>query len=314
MRIIILMTFSLKIELEQIHNPTNEWMSCTLGSNGAKVYVSPIPPRSTRPLPANIVNPQILQENALPASSISKFISLNATVSSSVVVESLELHIQGQWTGEVHFGDITHEITSIACINEKEVSGWFSIDDIIFYFMGNVNTLSRSVTYTIYQSNAIKKADIRGTISVDNGKYTMNGKSGDFSFTLRLDQDKTEIIKENPIITGNYVGFYERRPHSFELHADLNSSSCGLVNGRGIEESKQFTLFGMIDFPKKKFFFIRNKGNDITYYIGEAQLTGEIFFQGQWKMGSHNGGFSLIKCMEDEKHETDSEKNLKNKK
>lgn len=302
------MTFSLKIELDQIHNPTNEWMSCTLGGNGAKVYVSPIPPRSTRPLPANIINPQILLENPLPPSSISKFTSLNATVSSSVVVESLELHFQGQWNGEVHFGDVTHEITSIACINEKEVSGWFSIDDIIYFFMGNLNTLSRSISYTIYQSNAIKKADIRGMVSVDNGKYTMNGKLGDFSFILRIDQEKTEPIKENPIITGNYVGFYERRPHSFELHADLSSSTCGIVNGRGIEESKQFSLFGMIDFPKEVFFFVRNKGNDITYYNGEAQLTGEIFFQGQWKMGSHNGGFSLIKCMDDDKKDADPAK------
>ncbi|OHT11636.1 hypothetical protein TRFO_03834 [Tritrichomonas foetus] len=291
---------SLRIELEQIYNPTNDWMACTLASSGSKVYVSPIPPRSTRPLPANIVDPQIILESVLSSSSIAKFTSSNAVVSSSVIVESLDLHIQGKWTGEAHIADVTHEITSIACINEKEVTGWFSIDTTIYFFVGNLNTLSKSISYTIYESTAVRKTDVRGAISNEGGKYALSGKSGDFSFSLCLDQNQSRGIKEDPNISGSYVGFYERGPHSFELHADLNSLDNGIINGRGTEESRQFTIFGMIDFSKKRYFFVRNKGNDITYYNGEAQLTDEIFFQGEWKMGSISGGFTLIKCMEND--------------
>lgn len=292
---------NLKIELRQIYNPTDKWMSCTLGSNGSKVFVSPIPPRSTRPLPNNISRPQIINESVLQPSQIARFSALKAIVSSSIVVESIELHIQGLWHGIVHIGDISKEIESVTMINEKEITGWFVVDEVIMYFIGNLNTLSRSVTYTIYESNAIKRTDIRGSVSIDDEKYVIDGKSGDFSFSLQLEIEDAQKIQSNENITGNYVGFYEKGPNSCEIHTDLKVTTLGLATGHGIEESKQFVLFGLIDLQKNQFFFIRNKGNDIICYIGRAYLTSEIFFQGRWNMGSNSGGFTLIRFMDDGK-------------
>ena len=289
---------SLKIVQEQIYNPTNDWMSCTLGNNNSKLYISPIPPRSTRPLPMNITSPEIVSESVLSASSVAKFTTSTASAQSSIVMESLELNFQGEWKGEAQIADAKHSIVSIACIREKDIMGWFSFDSVIYFFIGNLNTLTRSATFTVYESVARKRSDLRGSIVIDKKSYSIEGKSSDLSFALTIDQDKVSSIEEDKNITGQYLGYYEKSPHSFEIRADMTVFTSGIVTGRGTEESRQFTIFGMVDYQKKLFFFIRLKGNDITYYNGEAQLESEIYFDGCWKFGTNKGGFTLIRNME----------------
>jgi hypothetical protein len=83
------------------------------------------------------------------------------------------------------------------------------------------------------------------------------------------------------------------------LLIELAATRNGIITGKGTEDNQQFTIFGMVDARVGKFFFVRIKGNDVTYCNGDAQLQGEIFFQGKWQVGTHRGGFTLIKYIQD---------------
>ena len=291
----------LKLAMGQIHNPTNEWMSCTLGSNGAKIIVSPVPPRSTRPLPTNILNPQIVQESILPPNVIAKFTSDSATVSSSIVVEALELVLEGTWTGDAKvLGTHYSDVEAVICIKEKEINGWFKVESVTYFFTGNLNTLSRDVVFIGYSTNGGRPHnDIRGNLQVDEGMYILTALPNDFlSFTLSAGADSLVECKEDPQLEGRYLGYYEKGPSSFEMNATLMATKKGIVTGRGNERETEFAIIGMIDANNNTFFFIRLKGPEVTYYEGDANLTREIFFQGRWHSGSgQKGGFTLMKVM-----------------
>jgi hypothetical protein len=289
---------TLLITLNQIHNPSDQWMSCTIRSSGTKICVSPIPPRSTRPVPPNLLDPQIVQETVLSGRSITKFTSSAPSLTSSVV-EALELQIQGSWTGEYRIGDRSADVTCFACVNDKELAGWFTSDQRTFFFTGTLNSLLKSFVVTFYSSDGFRYPDVRGELQVADRRYSMRGESTDFGFAFHSTPESMAEIAFDPTISGRYLGFYERRPNSFELHAELQATMNGIVAGRGTEDNRQFTIFGMVEAIQKKFFFVRIKGNEVTYYTGEAQLQTEIFFQGKWQIGERRGGFTLIKCMPD---------------
>lgn len=290
-------SFNLELKMDLIHNPTNEWMSCVLEGKGSKVCVSPIPPRSVRPVPSNLMNPQIYNENFLPQSAITKFSSSNAYITSSIVIEALELRIQGIWIGSFRLNDVTTEVQCHAYIKDQEVYGWFYINRIVYFLSGNLNPMSRNISYSLYNSKGNKYTEIRGSISTEENCYNIDGQSENIGFSLKIKQRDTKEIVEDEVISGKYLGFYERGPNSFKINATLTASADGIVIGTGSEEKRLFTLFGMVNSDTNKFFFIRLKGSETTYYNGDAQLQGEIFFQGHWHMGNHRGGISLIKCM-----------------
>jgi hypothetical protein len=248
-------------------------------------------------MPSAISEPQISQETVLPPAAVAKFTATNAAANSSIVVEALELRIQGQWKGEIKISDTAREIVSAISIKDKDVNGWFVIDVVPYFLQGHLNTLSRNATFALYSGGGTKFSDIRGSLQLQSGQYILTGQSSDISFQLRTDTSAVSEITVNDVISGPYLGYYEKGPSSFELHAELCVTKDGIVSGRGHEENRQFSMFGMIDEERNRFFFVRLKGNDITYYNGEAQLQGEIFFLGRWQMQTQSGGFTLIKCM-----------------
>jgi hypothetical protein len=103
-------------------------------SNSAKICVSPIPPRSTRPIPQNLTDPDIAQEALLQPASIAKFTSSATLVSFSVVVSGLELQIMGSWKGGFRVGENLKEVSCVVSVQEKEINGWFSFDSISYFF------------------------------------------------------------------------------------------------------------------------------------------------------------------------------------
>jgi hypothetical protein len=137
-------------------------------------------------------------------------------------------------------------------------------------------------------------------LQVTEDRFIIQGQSGELTFNFRSEPGSMSEITLDETISGKYLGFYERRPHSFELNVELTATRNGIITGRGTEDNRQFTIFGMVDGRVKKFFFVRIKGNDVMYYNGDAQLQDEIFFQGKWQMGTHRGGFTLIKHMPDD--------------
>jgi hypothetical protein len=289
---------TLRIALNQIHNPSGQWMSCTIRSSVTNICVSPIPPRSTRPVPPNLLDPQIVHETVLPGRLITKFSSSAPSLTSSVV-EALELQIQGSWTGEYRIGNRSADVKCLACINDKELSGWFASDQLTFFFTGTLNTLLKSFVVTFYSSDGFRYPDVRGELQVADRRYSLRGESTDFGFAFHSAPESIAEIAIDPTISGRYLGYYEHLPHSFELHVELQAMMNGIVTGRGTEDNRQFTIFGMVEAIQKRFFFVRIKANEVTYYTGEAQLQTEIFFQGKSQIGERKGGFTLIKCMPD---------------
>jgi hypothetical protein len=290
---------TLRLTLNQIHNPSNDWMSCTIGSNSAKICVSPIPPRSTRPIPQNLTDAHIVQEALLPPASIAKFTSSMTSASSSVVVSGLELQIMGSWKGGFRVGENSKDVSCVASIQEKEINGWFSFDSISYFFTGSLNTITKHFLLSFYSSQGMHYYDVRGDLQVAEDRYMMQGQSGELAFSFRSEPGSISEIAWDETISGKYLGFYERKPSSFELNAELTATRNGIITGKGTEDNRQFTIFGMVDARVRKFFFVRIKGTDVTYSNGDAQLQGEIFFQGKWQMGTHHGGFTLIKYIQD---------------
>jgi hypothetical protein len=149
----------------------------------------------------------------------------------------------------------------------------------------------------------VKYPDVRGELQAAAGRYSIQAQSADIALSLNTEPDTITDIDVNALVSGNYVGFYEKSANSFEFHADLIALKNGIVTGSGNEDNRQFTLFGMFDEAQNRFFFVRIKGNDVTYYTGDTQLQTEIFFQGKWNVGragggsGGSGGFALIKCM-----------------
>ena len=282
----------------QIHNPTDEWMACTLLNNESKICVSPIPPRSTRPLPANTTTPQIVQETILSEDVVAKYATSNASVSSSIVVEALQLKIMGAWQGDARVNGREFKVNEAqVCIKEKDVSGWFRDNSVVYCFVGNLNVLSRGIVLTCYSSAFTRFTEIKGRLQVSGSKYVMTCQGSDFSMNLSASGDTFVDIEENPVIGGNYVGFYQRGSNSFDMHLTLSATKNGLVSGKGTEDHKQLQLLGMVG-ENSRFFFARIKGTDITYFEGMATLQEQVFFDGQWHSGCQEGGISLIRVME----------------
>jgi hypothetical protein len=291
---------ALRIALDQIHNPSDLWKSCAISSTNTKVSISPIPPRSTRPLPPNLSDPKIIQEVVLPPISVSKFTNSNASASpsSTVVVEAIQVTLDAKWTADIRVADLRKTVTATACIREKELHGWFSMDSVLYFFTGTLNTLVRKCILTCYSSQGLKYPDIRGDLQVSAGRYAIQAQSADIAMSLTTDPETITDIDINSTLSGNYIGFYEKPPHSFEFRAEFLALKNGIVTGTGAEDNRQFTLFGLVDESENKFFFVRIKGNDLAYYTGDAQLQTEIFFQGKWHVARSTGGLVIIKCMQ----------------
>ena len=288
----------LRIVLGQIHNPTNDWMSCVIGSSEAKISISPLPPRSTRPLPANTVQPQIVQEAVLAPEAVAKFETVSATVSSSIVVEALELTIQGVWTGEARINEQTIPVSAQVAIKEKEISGWFKDSGTIYYFTGSLNTLSRVVVFACYTSLGTRFTDLRGRLQVSGGKYVITCQTGDFAFSLTGDGATFTEVTRDEAISGRYKMYYTKGPMTYEVPTDIEATSNGLVSGNGKEDERRFVIRGMVDRETTSYMFLRIKGNDVSYILGTAQIRKEVDFEGTWRMGNQEGGFLLTRVME----------------
>lgn len=288
---------TLRLVMGVIHNPSNEWMSCVLKSNSQKVRVSPIPPRSTRPIPAALHNPEIVSESTIARQNTTKFEASRAVVSSSIVIESLEVKIQGTWKGSITMGDLSEEVRLTLAVREKDLNGYFMFNNEIHFMYGNLNPISKKIVFSHFslsQSRTNSKSEeINGTLQLQNEKYTIVAQGSDFK--MKIVTDVVQDIEIDNTLSGFYIGNYSRGQILCEVLATITATTNGLVTGRGTEGNRDFTLFGMVDRESKKFNFVRIKAGEVMFYYGDASIEDDMAFHGHWQIESQRGDFNMIR-------------------
>ena len=286
---------SLEIKGFLVVNPTDDWYSYALKDGSTKYRTSIIPPRSGRRFPS-MANPQIIQPVKLTKPQIDKLLSQFIS-SAPVIVEPIDIEMQGIMEGTIKSkaGEET-PLSSVVDISHSKIFGWFSYNETLYVYQGNINSKTHFIQTTVYLSNSTS-FQANGKIEKEDSVYSIQLSSVDLTINLSMDINDSEEIEQDTAISGKYLAFYIFDSNQYELSLNLQVSGYGLITGNGKEESN-FEVFGCSDLGNSKFFLVRPINSELIFYSGTIEGgENEVFISGDCKRASKQGTFTFIKNM-----------------
>jgi len=278
----------------QIHNPSNSWITCKIIEDDHKISISPIPPRSCRPLPPFFSNPKVIDEVIVPDTSI--FASLPPNVGYSFDSFDISVHTLGMGSLVINGESITMS-NNIFIINNYFYSA-FSYNGVIYMIIIALSSINGTSFSKVYNSKGEFFDGINGDIAKNGNTFILRGQSDSVSIDFRFIPLDYQPNMENNSLSGNYLGYYVNGTTTIEESINFNVYSPGFFKGTGVENNSGITVAGYIEKQPKRFFFVVLKEGSYTIFEGEdCSLEGEVFFSGHWISEAGNGGMSFIKIM-----------------
>lgn len=286
-----------------IFNPTKLWYSCTVvetkpTTNENKFQIKVIPPRSSRNYPSGLfTNPTLIGVNKLRDKEIQNYCLAEGS-SNPVVVDPIDVTISGIWTGIIEYDQKAAEISIVASVTSDNLVGWFTFNDQKIIISGRINTKSHSTVVDLYFSEGKKLRAMNGDFEREEGFLVLDVNNTEAHFNMKILETAGTSFPKDVIISGDYMGFYQKNNSDIEFSLKILANQMGLISGKGTENRRDFSIYGLHDAKTHHLFVVRPNGSDdyITY-VGDLEGDDAVFISGQWRDRNNNGNFTFIKNM-----------------
>ena len=282
----------LLIRHNYVYNPTNEWCQCSVRGGEQIHTIVVIPPRSSRTFPADLLNPEIVNFRNLRADQINSY-EINQE---PIVLEPINVTFDAEWKGTLELNNVEKTISAFIMIKTTKLSGILIYESTNYLIRGTINTKSRSVSCSMYNTEQREEIKLAGRIdnNTEDTEYTIVLNNNNYHINLNCESTDKTTFQKDLIITGKYMAFYTRGQNQHEMTLQLESFEHGILGGNG-NENEPFEVLGYANNGKD--FCLVRFGSDTTYYTGTISANqSEVYIEGSYN-NRDSGQFTFFKEM-----------------